>query len=74
MILFLSYLIIEDLNSIKSQATILNYNINNIQIKPENQMGDLRQIIINRIEEEHSKIHMQIHFRTDIKGNINLEH
>jgi len=38
-----------------------------------NQRTDLENEIINSIHKEHSKINMQVPFRTDIRGEINTE-
>jgi len=38
-----------------------------------NQRMDLENEIINIINKEHSKINMQVPFRTDIRGEINIE-
>jgi len=48
-----------------------NQNINNIKISSADQRKDLKNEILNFINEEHSKINMQIPFRTDIRGEIN---
>jgi len=45
--------------------------INNIKMVNSNQEDDLEKKIIDIIEEEHSKINVQIPFRTDIRGEIN---
>jgi len=45
--------------------------INNIGT---DQLDGLKEKIVLYIEKEHSKINMQIPFRTDIKGEINLIH
>jgi len=45
--------------------------INNIKMLNSNQVDDLEKKIIDIIEEEHSKINVQIPFRTDIRGEIN---
>ncbi len=45
--------------------------INNTHIANENRVEFLEREIINKIEEEHSKINLQIPFRTDIRGEIN---
>jgi len=48
-----------------------NQKINNIKISSADQRKDLENEILNIINEEHSKINMQIPFRTDIRGEIN---
>jgi len=48
-----------------------NQKINNIKISSADQRKDLENEILNNINEEHSKINMQIAFRTNIRGEIN---
>jgi len=48
-----------------------NQKINNIKISSVDQRKDLENEILNIINEKHSKINMQIPFRTDIRGEIN---
>jgi len=48
-----------------------NQKINNIKISSADQRKDLENEILNIINEEHSKINMQIAFRTNIRGEIN---
>jgi len=50
-----------------------NNEINNMSESIPNQGMDLENEIINIINKEHSKINMQIPFRTDIRGEINTE-
>jgi len=44
-----------------------------MQISSAYQREDFENEILNIINEEHSEINMQIHFRTDIRGEINTE-
>jgi len=46
--------------------------IHNLNIT-SNQIKDLENKVMNKIEKEHSKINMQIPFRTDIRGEINTD-
>jgi len=50
-----------------------NNKINNMNESVPSQRIDLENEIINIINNEHSKINMQIPFRTDIRGEINTE-
>jgi len=50
-----------------------NNEINNMSESIPNQRMVLKNEIINIINKEHSKINMQIPFRTDIRGEINTE-
>jgi len=47
-----------------------NLKINNIKISSADQRKDLENEILNIINEELSKINMQIPFRTDIRGKL----
>jgi len=47
--------------------------INNMSESIPNQIMDLENEIINIINNEHSKINMQVPFRTNIRGEINTE-
>jgi len=50
-----------------------NNEINNMRESTPNQRIDLENEIINIINKDHSKINMQVPFRTDIRGEINTE-
>jgi len=50
-----------------------NNEINNMSESTPDQRMDLENEIINIINKEHSKINMQVPFRTDIRGEINTE-
>jgi len=51
-----------------------NSEINNMSESIPSQRMDLENEIINVIKKEHSKINMQVPFRTDIRGEINTEY
>jgi len=73
-LMYLTKILVWELKILSAVVELSDTNqINNMSESIPNQKMDLENEITNIINKEHSKINVQVTFRTDIRGEINTE-